>query len=251
MLVHIEARLAFLAMTKCGSTSVENALKPHCHLVFSGHHKVTHMHIQRYKRFVEPYLKVIGVEDVETTCLFRNPIDWLESWWRYRSQPGRWGAELDTSEVSFEQFACEYLDEADRAYVKVGRQTGLISGPRQPVLVDHLFRFEEMDRFQAFWQERLGFEIELPHHNKSPERPPELSTTTRSRLEAFLSQDFDIWENRTVGHRTAAARAAGSARVPGVKPGGDRAGGANADGTRAAGGKAAADRAARRAMRQR
>lgn len=201
MLVNIEAKLAFLAQTKCGSTSIESALRPHSHIIYSGHHRVTHMHAMRFKRFIRSYLDAVGIDGVEITCMIRHPQAWLESWWRYRSQPGRWDAELETTGISFEQFVNEYIDEENKAYVDLWTQAKFMSGQKKQLLVDHVFRFEELDVFHAFWEERLGKSIDITHQNKSPERKAELSASTQRRLEIYLARDYEIWESETVGHK--------------------------------------------------
>ncbi|QHQ34873.1 hypothetical protein [Algicella marina] len=201
MIVNFDARLAFIAQTKCGSTSIENALRWHSHIAMTGHPKVTHMHMFQYRRFITPYLEFIGEKNVETTCLFRYPTDWLRSWWKYFSQTRITGEGADTGHLSFEQFITEYLDGAEKPYLNFGKQSGMLPGYVKPIAIDHLFRYEDMGRFVSLWEERLGVQLELQRHNVSPDRDgQDLSAATRARLEEALAGEFDIWENRTVGH---------------------------------------------------
>lgn len=195
MLVHLEARLAYFAMTKSASTSVENALKRHCQIVFSGDHRVTHMMPQRFETHLRPYLERIGLTGVETCCQMRRPVDWVESWWRYRSQPGRWEAGLDTSEVPFEDFVAAYLDGADIPYARIGRQRNFLTAPDGRVLVDYIYRVEEMDLFRRFLEARTGLVLDIGHHNPSPRRWARLSPQMRARLDAYLDVENTLWEN--------------------------------------------------------
>ena len=66
-----------------------------------------------------PYLREIGAGDTETVCVIREPIDWLGSWYRFRSRSSAPKAK-STKGISFETFVEGYLDEA-AAGVRQGR----------------------------------------------------------------------------------------------------------------------------------
>jgi len=72
---------------------------------------VKHMQLRRFERFLRPYLKSVDHADVETTCLYRNPIDWLGSWYRYRQRDALIGHKNSTADKSFEDFVLSYLSE--------------------------------------------------------------------------------------------------------------------------------------------
>ena len=198
MLLSIDGRFAYLAMTKTGSTSVENALRPHCNVMFTGHHRVTHMPAHHFERYLRPYLEMSGIE-VETVCQLRHPIDWLESWWRYRSKPGEWEREVDSSGVSFETFALEFAEGAERPYLQhIHRPQAFLCNDAGELIVGRVFRFEEMEYFGAFLSERLGTPIKIGKHNVSPKRFwKRLGMSARKRMEAFFAPELDIWESRT------------------------------------------------------
>lgn len=194
MMVHIPSRLAFLATPKCASTSIENALRPHCQLTATGFPKITHMHVNRYNRFVRPLLKATGFPDVETSCLFREPIDWVTSWWRYRSQD-KWGPDESLNGMSFETYVGEYMDGVRQPYLPLGTQAGMFWGPNNTtVFADYIFRYEDLDQYEAFWSRKIGTPLTFGKDNVSPQRRPELGAETQRRLEAFLARDYEIWE---------------------------------------------------------
>lgn len=196
MLLNIDARLAYLAMTKTGSTSVENALRPYCHVMFTGHHRVTHMPAHHFERFIRPYLAESGINGVETVCQLRHPLDWLESWWRYRSKPPKRERHVSTDGVSFDRFVSEYIEGADRPYLGMHRPQSFLCDESGELLVQIVFRFEEMDLFARFLSDRFGQNIALPRHNRSPRRWARLGRKTRARAEAFFAPELEIWENR-------------------------------------------------------
>ncbi|WP_112323842.1 hypothetical protein [Oceanibium sediminis] len=199
MLLHIEGRFAYLAMTKTGSTSVENAIRRHCHVLFTRHHRVTHMPAHHFERFIRPYLAESGIEGIETVCQLRHPVDWLESWWRYRSKPQEWEQEVDTSGITFDQFAQEYIDGADRPYLGMHRPQAFLCDSDGALIVDQVFRFEDMPLLARFLSERLGRKITIERHNVSPRRRLQrrLSKAVQGRVESYFAPELDIWENRT------------------------------------------------------
>lgn len=195
MLLHIDGQFAYLALTKTGSTSIETALRPHCQIQFSGDHRVSHMPAHHFERFIRPYLTEAGFTEIDTVAQLRHPISWLESWWRYRSDPRPGEAWSDTSGISFEQFAGEYADGADRPYLGMHRQLGFVCAADGTRQADIIFRFEDMDIFRKFLERRLGFEVALPRHNTSPRRWARLSRPMKARLETYFAPELDLWEN--------------------------------------------------------
>lgn len=207
MLMHIDGRFAYLAMTKTGSTSVENALRPHCHVMFTRHHRVTHLPAHHFERFLRPYLRETGLPEIDTVCQLRHPVAWLESWWRYRSSPPPWEADLDTSEIGFEQFAEEYIAGADRPYLGMHRPQAFLCDAEGRLLVDIVYRFEEMALFGQFLGARMGKPVRIARHNASPGRVARLSRVMLSRLEAYFAAEIGLWEDRTARTPTPPSRA--------------------------------------------
>ena len=79
MLVSIRRRLAYIAMPKTGSTALEPVLAPLCDICLVGTAK--HMNMRAFERYMLPYLRYLGLEEVETVCVVREPVDWLGSWY--------------------------------------------------------------------------------------------------------------------------------------------------------------------------
>ncbi|MHA3978443.1 hypothetical protein ACW9UR_12220 [Halovulum sp. GXIMD14794] len=197
MLLNIDGRFAYLAMTKTGSTSVENAIRRHCHVMFTRHHRATHMPAHHFERFIRPWLDESGIEHVDTVCQLRHPVDWLESWWRYRSKPAEWEPHVSTKGISFEQFAEEFAAGEERPYLGLHRPQSFLCDAEGKLLVDIVYRFEDMGLFADFLEVRLGKPVKIERHNSSPRRWARMSRAARSRLEAHFAPELDIWENRT------------------------------------------------------
>lgn len=64
--------------------------------------------------------------------------------------------------------------------------------PRQGAGTDRLFRYEEIDAFVHFLEDRLGCEIILPWLNVSP-GATELSPATEALLHEVAAEDFRLY----------------------------------------------------------
>lgn len=84
MLVSIEHGFVLLFTPKCASTSLERALHGRMDLVARG--PLKHENYRRYERFYRPLLAQHCEEPLETVCVIREPVDWLASWYRYRTR---------------------------------------------------------------------------------------------------------------------------------------------------------------------
>ena len=193
MMISLRARLVFLAMTKTGSTAIENALRKHCEIIFSGAPQVTHMTYRRYSKHVAPYLQAMDFGTFETTAVLRHPVSWLGSWYLYRQRPALDGRPESTKDMSFEGFTERYCD-GDPNIAGIGRPWEFLRDSKQALGVDHVFAYENLDRLTGFWAKRLDAPIVLGTANASPLGSTFLSPKLLSRLENHLHREFDLYE---------------------------------------------------------
>lgn len=193
MLISIDRRLAYLAMPKTGTTALEQVLTPLCDIRYGGPPRVKHMSMKAFQRYMRPYLtKKLGIRNVETLCVVREPADWLGSWYRYRQRKKARTA-TDTRAMSFAAFVEAYLATPQPSFAKLGGNAKFTTGFKGKT-VTHLFRYESMPAVEAFLSERFGQAITLPRVNVSPRGedlvlPPAL----RARLESERAADFAVY----------------------------------------------------------
>lgn len=194
MLVFWDQRLAFLATPKTGSTAIEAALDSLASLVVQRPPVLKHTTVHRYRRFVGPYLSAAsGGQDFTLVALMRDPLDWLGSWYRYRLREDILDPRKSTSGRSFDEFVRAWCSASPPEFAAVGSQARFLQ-PRNGQGVDRLFRYEELDRFVDFLEDRLGCEIILPRLNVSPAGEMELSRATEALLRDAAAEDFAIYE---------------------------------------------------------
>ena len=191
MLVFWDQRLAFLATPKTGSTAIAAALESLAAVSIQRPPLLKHTTVHRYRRFVGPYLEAASKDNFTLVAMMREPRDWLGSWYRFRQRE-----ETDplrsTAGMSFDDFVRGWCSDPRPAFADVGSQARFLR-PRQGVGVDRLFRYEEIDRFVAFLEERLDCEVILPRLNVSPKGATDLSPETEALLHEVAAEDFALY----------------------------------------------------------
>jgi hypothetical protein len=192
LLVFYDQRLAFLATPKTGSTAIAAALESLASVSIQRPPVLKHTTVHRYRRFIGPYLEAASKDSFTLVALMRDPRDWLGSWYRFR-QREETDPERSTAGMSFDDFVAAWCQTPRPIFAEVGSQ-GKFLRPRQGVGVDRLFRYEDIDTFVHFLEDRLGCEITLPRLNVSPPGMTELSAATEALLHDAAAEDFALYQ---------------------------------------------------------
>jgi hypothetical protein len=188
-----------LSMPKCGSTSLETALAPY-HEQMRGRVVKKHANARTFVNIVQRQLRRGGYarEDYEVVSMYRDPVAWLESWWRYRKRPfvRRQRRDRFTGKLSFEEFAALYLDEDREATGISGRPTAFLAKDDSgEIAVDRIFLMDRPDVWGAWFSERVGEPLDITVLNRSTTAPaPELPPTLQARLQEYLAPEYDVLE---------------------------------------------------------
>ncbi len=194
MLVFWEQRLAFLATPKTGSTAIESALQPLAALAIERPPLLKHTTVHRYHRFIGPYLEAASGHRFTVVALMREPRDWLGSWFRFRQREDVPDQDKSTRAMTFENFARAYCSDPRPGFADVGSQERFLR-PRQGEGVDRLFRYEEIDSFVHFLEDRLNCAITLPRVNVSPQADLHLSAETEAKLADVQAEDHRLYRS--------------------------------------------------------
>ena len=194
MLVFWKENLVLLAVPKTGTTAIEGALAPSAAIVVRDPPELKHAPYYRYRRFLKPYFKQAGGQDPDLVAVVRHPVDWLGSWYRYRTREDLAGRANSTQNVSFDTFVTEYTKGKPAPYAAVGSQARFVCDGDGQIAVNHLFRYEAQDKLLAFLEDRLGRSIALKRLNVSPQIPLVLSPDIEARLREKRAEEFSVWE---------------------------------------------------------
>lgn len=193
MLVFWKQRLVFLATPKAGSTAIETALGSLAALAVTRPPELKHTTANRFNRFLAPYLAAAHGGTFELCALMREPTDWLGSWYRYRQRDGV-AAARSTRGMSFDAFVQAYCAADRPEFADVGTQSNCLR-TRDGGRVQHLFRYERMEDFVIFLEDRLDCAITLPRINVSPQGQTDLSAASAALLRATLAEDYALYDS--------------------------------------------------------
>jgi hypothetical protein len=188
-----------LAMPKCASSAIEAAVGQHG--MFSlPRNPLKHMPASVFEELIVPVIEFGGYprDSYETLSLFREPIDWLHSWWRYRSRsaladPGSPRHGNYTGHVTFEEFTEAYI-RRDADFARLTGQAEFVSDSQGNVCVDRIFRYEQSQDLLHYLTKKLGMETAIDRVNVSPKRDLVISHRARAVLRDALGPEYAIYQ---------------------------------------------------------
>lgn len=183
-----------LAMPKCASTTLESALAPHASLVIDRPPGLKHLGTGGFARRIAPRLAADGYQrdDYELVTMFRDPVRWLESWWRYRARPSLADDANSTRQLDFEEFALAYLAGDPDAPTPRGRPGQFIT-QGGVVEVDRVLAVERPETWTAWFRQRLGAELAFERRNvSSAPVSGTLTEGTRGALVDYFAPEYAV-----------------------------------------------------------
>lgn len=193
MLVFWDQRLVFLATPKAGSTAIESALEPLASFSILRPEAMKHLSARSYHDSLAPLLAARAGGPFTTVALMREPVSWVQSWYRFRLRDDHEDPAHPMSGKTFEAFVADYLDAAPAPHAQLGRQTDFLTDGQGRLMVDRLFRYEDIDQFVHFLEDRLDCIVTLPRVNVPPAVDVGLSPAALGRLQERLADDFALY----------------------------------------------------------
>jgi hypothetical protein len=203
------ARLVILSQPKTGTTALDNALASRASIAVSNPPHLKHIPYQRFMTFVAPWIEAqTGVtrSEYEVVSVMREPVDWLGSWYRYRTRDALKDANSKkqrknyTGDVSFEDFVLEVLKprRERQVFAKVGSPCGVALDADGSIGCDRIYPYEDLSGLYGLIETRMKKPVELAQLNVSPPGDLALSDETRARLKAEWAFAFDLHSSLTL-----------------------------------------------------
>ena len=202
MLVSIRHNFALLKMPKCASTTLQRALAKHCDIRFGGTPQLKHVPYRTYEQYVLPLIAEQFRRPIvcQPFSLFREPLSWLFSWYRFRMRSQLATAPDDatrmnyTGNITFEQFLNEHFRASPPSFARVGRQSQFIESMNGRHDAVTLYRYEDLLGFVAHMERRIGKCVRLSMQNASPLQKLNLSEKQITEARASLSLEYAIYD---------------------------------------------------------
>lgn len=195
MLVFWKQRIVLLAVPKTGTTALEQALLPHASAAILDPPGQKHVSAQGYRNRLSNFFEQRGKRPMELVAVMREPVDWLGSWYRYRSRPQLDGKPNSTAGLSFDTFVEAWLRDDKPAYAEVGSQANFLTDDQGKLAVDRLYRYDRIENLVRFMEDRLDTSLDISRANVSPKGPVELSDAMRNRLMREAAAEFALWDS--------------------------------------------------------
>ncbi len=195
MMVFWRAGIAFLAVPKTGTHAYQAALADSADIILRGPPGAKHMNARKFNRHMRPILGKEDAKKLKTIAVIRDPIDWLGSWYRYRSRPQLDGLPNSTANVSFDTFVQDYLSDDPPAYARLGSQLRFVGDSEGNVIVDRLFDYARLSQLDRFLEKKLERKIIAPRLNESPQGDLQISAKVEAKLREERSKEFELYQS--------------------------------------------------------
>jgi hypothetical protein len=168
VLVLKKARLVFLANPKTATQALRAMLAPHAKATPSDTGD-KHINAQIYARKWAKRIAARLGEVPDTFAVMRQPLQHLDSWYRYRQRDALKGHENSTAGISFPDFIEAILMDNPPPFARIGRQARFLGFMNDGPPVNYIFDYAQLDLLVMFLSERLETPLKLPIRNVSPE----------------------------------------------------------------------------------
>lgn len=195
MLVFWKQRIVLLAVPKTGTTALEQALLPYASAAILDPPGQKHVSARQYRNRLANFFEQRGKRPMDVVAVMREPVDWLGSWYRYRSRPQLDGKPNSTAGISFDDFVTAWLSPSRPAFAEIGSQANFLTDDKGGLAVDRLYRYDRIADLVQFMEDRLSTRLDLPRANVSPPGPVDLSADTQARLAREARAEFALWES--------------------------------------------------------
>lgn len=202
MRISFKHRYVMFDIPKSASTSINFAIRTISECILDGHGGVKHTHVIDYERFIEPLLRLkCGpvVDAYERIAVVREPIDMLQSYFKYLRRPGvespgHVDHARNTLGVEFADFLTEVCTANGNVF-KVSRPSGFVMDAEGGIGIDALFSFARLNDLSTHLSARSGTEIDIPFKNISPESQlPDLDDAVIGLMRETFASDFALYD---------------------------------------------------------
>jgi len=194
MLVFWKQRIVLLAVPKTGTTALEQALLPHASAAILDPPGQKHVPALQYRNRLSKFFEQRGKHPMDVLAVMREPVDWLGSWYRYRSRPQLEGKPNSTAGKSFDAFVDAWLQPNRPGFADVGSQATFLCDDKGNLAVDRLFRYDRIEELVGFMEAKLDTRLDIPRANVSPKGQAVLSPDMLSRLTREAPAEFALWD---------------------------------------------------------
>ena len=199
------AKLVILSQPKTGTTALDDALSERAAITLSSPPELKHLSYRKFLKFIAPLLSAqmgLGRQDYEVISVMREPLDWLGSWYRYRTRDGLKnkvgrGSPKYSGNITFDQFVREVCKpRRERAsYARVGMPYMVAADGKESIGADRLFSYENLQSLYDLIEERSGRPVKTGKYNVSPSMALTLSDEAQALVKEKYAFSFELYRS--------------------------------------------------------
>jgi len=177
--------MAILSQTKTGTSAMVKSLGFKATIALNNPPSVKHIGYDNFEKFIQPLIEArtgAARSGYEVVMVMREPLDWLGSWYRYRTRENLANAdnpavaEKYTGNISFEDFIASVCQTGKRpAYARIGSPCSVAFDSAGKLAVDRIYPYEDLSGLYEVLEARLKRKVVIEKSNVSPKMPLELS----------------------------------------------------------------------------
>ena len=165
MLISLKHKFCFLSQQKCGTTSIEKALKKYCEIQLTRTKYGKHANFNTYQKKWKPFINSrFKKAELKSICTTRHPISLMISWYTYKSRTGKKGKLDFTGNKSFPAWFADHLESVKFK----GLNNNFFLDETKGIGPDLIFPLEKIDILESYISNRIGEEVEFKKQNASP-----------------------------------------------------------------------------------
>jgi hypothetical protein len=192
-----------LSSAFCLSTATHEAFRNLADIVVTDPTEMRHMSLEYWWRIMGRRLARRAGSPLKTVAVIRDPVDWLGSWYRYRSRADIPDPVRSTRGLEFDEFVGDYLsDMPSPMTADISDPIRFFCNSAGDIAVDHIFAYENWATFQGFMVKTVGDPGAVSERNVSPARETALSSPLRRRIEARLAPAIRLHRMALEGETT-------------------------------------------------
>ena len=199
MLIFVNQGLIVYAMPKTGTTSIDRAIGRNASIKLSGtgDNGLKHINSKKFIKWRRTLRKEFPKQTFISCCVMREPLDRLNSWYRYRSREEIKNKENYVGNLTFDEYLNKICDDNERksSRYNLNSQSRFIISKKK-VGIDRIFPYLKINEFTDFISLKLNKKIKLPRKNISPKISSsklEVSKETLKRLNPYISLDVNLY----------------------------------------------------------
>lgn len=198
MMAFWQERLVYLAVPKTGSTAIESVFEPHADIIFRNPPRLKHAKAGTMRNFKKLFSPVDPAK-FELVAVMREPLDWLGSWYRYRSRDDLDGHPNSTKHISFDDFLVASCETKPPGFAHIGSQHRFLCADGEVPLADFIFPYEKLDLAITYLNQRLGTNKQIERLNRSPLNILDVSSDVLELVGKKRRKEIELYEEAADG----------------------------------------------------